>query len=296
MSNEAEELTQDEEALRVAFADAGLEDEEKGDEIEADEEAAIKPEYSAIELEAREDGHTTKAEWVEAGKDPDEWKSAKRYIEHGQMLNSLSKSKADLDNLRKETDKRFASLNKLHKAETDAKIKALKSEQRKAVEEADTEAYDNAQEQLEELKIAPEPIEEPEPTSNKSPEVVAWEKANPWINDDNDPRSADAIDFWEGYIKRNPDSNSAAALKHVDKKMAALYKKEAKINPRREVPSETGRAPSTPQSSSNKPSMGNLTAEERNLWNDAGRDIWPDGKGGRSEKDFLQSIADSRKG
>ena len=122
---------------------------------EAEEVQAEEPEYSALELEAREDGHTTKEEWTEAGKDPERWKSPHEYVEYGKIKGALDKSKADTDRLRDDYDKRFENLNKLHKAETESKIKALKADQRQAVEEADTEAYDKAQTQIEELKVEP---------------------------------------------------------------------------------------------------------------------------------------------
>ena len=283
----------EEQEIAAAFADFDAEEAEVVDdkqEVEQEveqEEVKDEPQYSALEQEARDDGHTTKDEWTEAGKDPERWKSAHEFVEYGKIKNALEKSRADTDKLRNDYDKRFENLNKLHKADTDNKIKALKADQRKAVEEADTVAYDEAQVKIEELKVEPEPVKS-EPESNKSAEIIAWEKDNDWINNPDDPRTDAALDFWDGYVKRNPNGNNAAGLKYVSDKISQLYPSKPKTNPRRDSPGETSRAPSTPKVTG-KISMSDLTPEEKNTWNNT-KD-WYD-----SEKDFLIAVKDSRRG
>lgn len=269
-------------AIEEAFEDYKEEVVDKGEQVEEEDE----PQYSALELEAREDGHTTKDEWIAAGKDAERWKSAHEYVEYGKIKGALDKSKADQDKLREEYDKRFENLNKLHKTQTDAKIKALKADQRKAVEEADTEGFDEAQEKIDELKQEPEPVEIDKDRPKKDPIITEWEKKNDWINDSNDPRSADAIDFWNGYVRRNPNGTNADALKYVDKKMGL---DKVPNNPRRDAPSETSRQAPAPKQTG-KISMSDLTSEEKNLWANAGQDLW-----GGNQKEFLQSVKDSRR-
>ena len=99
----------EEQAIVDAFA--GYEEEESNEEIKVEEveevEKTPEPEYSALELEARKDGHTTKDEWIAAGKDPERWKSAHEFVEYGKIKGALDKSKADQDKLRDDYDKRF---------------------------------------------------------------------------------------------------------------------------------------------------------------------------------------------
>ena len=271
----------EEQAINEAF-----EDYEEVDESIDNEEEKEEPQYSALELEAREDGHTTKDEWTAAGKDPERWKSAHEFVEYGKIKGALDKSKADTDKLREDYDRRFENLNKLHKAETDSKIKALKAEQRQAVEEADTEAYDKAQTQIEELKEEPAPVKT-EPSKNQ--EIADWEAKNPWINDSADPKAQAAQGLFNGYTQANPNATAKQSLEYVDSQMKAMGMVQAPSNPRRDAPNETGRNTPAPKQTG-KISMSDLTQEERQLWANAGNDLW-----GGNQKEFLQSVTDSRR-
>jgi hypothetical protein len=291
MSEEkAEELTVDEQEIQNAFDEFDVADEVEIDEPEDKAEITEAPEYSPLELEAREDGHTTKDEWTEAGKDPERWKSAHEYVEYGKIKSALDRSKADQDKIREDYDKRFENLNKLHKAETDSKIKALKAEQRKAVEEADTEAFDDAQGKIDDLKV--EEVEEtPAPKGNAKPaEITDWEARNTWINDPKDPKTQMTQGLYNGFMQANPNSSPKEVVDYIDAQLKGMGMVEAKTNPRRDAPSETGRSPITPKSNG-KLSMSGLSNDERDLWAKAGADLW-----GGDKKAFLQSVADSRRG
>lgn len=258
------------------------------DEIVEDKQQEDEPQYSALELEAREDGHTTKDEWTAAGKDPERWKSAHEFVEYGKIKGALDKSKADQDKLRDDYDKRFENLNKLHKAETDAKIKELKADQRRAVEEADTDAYDEAQNKIEELKEEPAE-EEAKPSTSKNSDIAEWEAKNSWINDPADPKAQAAQGLFNGYTQANPNATAKQSLEYVDSQLKSMGLVKAPANPRRDAPGETTRAPSAPRQTG-KISMSDLTQEERQLWANAGSDLW-----GGNQKDFLQSVKDSRR-
>ena len=188
--------------------------------------------------------------------------------------------------MRGDYDKRFENLNKLHKAETDSKIKSLKAEQRKAVEEADTEAFDEAQAKIEELKIEPEPVKQ---QPDKNTDIAAWEDKNAWINNPADPKAQAAQGLWNGYTQANPNSTAKQALDYVDSQLETMGLTKAPNNPRRDAVSETSRAPLTPKVTG-KISMSDLTQEERQLWANAGADLW-----GGNQKEFLQSVKDSRR-
>ena len=293
MSEEqAQELTSDEQTIQDVFDEFDEIEEVETSESEDQEEITEAPEYSPLELEAREGGHTTKDEWTKAGKDPERWKSAHEYIQYGNIKNAMEKSNSEHDAYKKEVDKQFENLNKFHKADVDSKIAAIKAEQRQAVEEADTEAYDKAQNKLDAIKEDEvKEVEAPKnPSQNKPPDVLAWEKENKWIDDPDDPRSEDAQDWWEGYVKRNPNGSTTAALAYIDKKIAANYGKETKSNPRRDAPSETGRSPVTSKKGG-KISFNDLTQEEKNTWNNTGDVMW-----GGDLKAYLRAAADSKRG
>lgn len=262
-------------------------DEVKTDESEDKAEVAETPEYSPLELEAREDGHTTKSEWEAAGKDPERWKSPHAFVEYGKIKGALDKTKADQDKMRVDFDKRLENVNKIHQAETKAKLTALKAEQRKAVEEADTDAYDEAQTKIEAIK---EEVKEDKPevkASEVPQEIQEWEAKNDWINDPQDPRAMMAQGLYNGYVQNNPNGSPKELIAYVNKQMKL---DEAPTNPRRDAPSETGRSPVATKSTG-KVSMADLTQEEQALWRNAGEELWDGDK-----KMFLQSVKDSRMG
>lgn len=265
-----------EESIKAAF-----EQEELEDELPENEEQEQDVEYSAEEQEARSMGHTSKEEWVAAGKDPSRWKSAHEFVEYGRINEALNKTKAEMDKIKADFDKRLKDVNKFNKAQMEAKIKELKEQQRVAVSEADTEGFDKVQKQIDDLQIKDEPI-----PPGKDPYIAEWESKNDWVNNPNDPRTLEANVLFSGYLAAKKGATNQEALDYVDKKIKALFPEN---NPRREVP--TGSERSTQQvKRSSKVSMSDLTQDERSLWNSAGFELW-----GGDEKAFLQSVQDSRK-
>ena len=295
MSEEkAEELTVDEQEMQDVFDEFETEEQEaEVNEPENKTEIDKEPEYSELETEARKDGHTTKAEWEAAGKDPERWKSPHEFVEYGKIKGALDKSKADQDRQLEDFDKRLENVNKIHQAETKAKLAALKDEQRQAMLEADEEKYDKAEAKIEAIKEEVKEEEKPKPQAQEVPQVIQdWETKNPWINTPTDPRTQQAWGLYNGYVKNNPNGRPEDLVAYVNEHMGL---NKPATNPRREAPSETMRAPASAKKG-NRISMSTLTDQEKEDFRDFGADCWPNGKGGVNEKDFLQSVADSRKG
>lgn len=267
----------------------------ESDKPEEIEDKPEKPELSELEKEAQSMGHTSKDEWTAAGKDPDRWKTPHEYVEFGKIKKQMDEQKANFD-------ERLTANEKLHKAKLAAEIKALEALKRTAVEEADTEKYDKTQKEIDDLKASDKPaVKEDDP---RGPEIAAWEAKNPWVNDPSQTVSVRGVqvskavianDAYSRFLATNPNATQSAALAAVDVEMAKLN--EPANNPRRDTTTSTERPTAPIKKNPNRISMNDISAEDKAVWNnmEMAASIWPDGKGGRDEKKFLQSIVDAKR-
>jgi len=253
-----------------------------------DESTTEEQEYSPLEQEALDSGWTPKEQFVEKGGDAERWKTAHEYVEYGKLKNALNNAKADQDRMKSDFDKRLESVNKIHKAQQEAQLNAYKEEQRRAVEEADTAAYDEAQKKIDGMKN-----ETPQEVPAKDPKIIEWENKNSWVNDIKDPRAQEANDLWNSYVNRNPNDSVDNALAYIDRVMGL---NERETNPRREAPSDTSRQTTKTKTKSSL-SFNDLTQEERDFYNQTKHDLWADAKHPNGNvKEYLKAVKDSRKG
>lgn len=175
----------------------------------ADESEVTNLEVEPIEAEAKELGWTPKEEWKG---NPDRWVDAKTFVERGatilpivqknnkEMQRQLQQQTQQITALTNELRASAASLKAIeesHAADLEAQVKATKAEIGKqlkaAKEEGDIDLELKLIEQLSDLrdaekeakretKTAPAPKSQPEVVM--TPESIAWQEANPWINTD----------------------------------------------------------------------------------------------------------------
>jgi len=234
--------------------------------------------------EALDMGYKDVDAFVEAGGDPDKHVSAHEFVRYGKLQKSMREQNRRFEAKQQEYEQRFEQLNKMHSIQMEQEINKLKAQQRSAVEDADPEAYDRAQQQIEAIQEKASETTQVAPA--KDPAVVEWESRNPWINDPNDPKAPAAQGIWYAYIQANPNATVESALAHVDQQLAKLA---PPTNPLRDMPSASEAGTRT-SSRKKTLTMSDLSHEERNLWNTAGHSIW-----GGDEKAFLKSAADARK-
>lgn len=240
-------------------------------------------EPTAIENEAMAMGWKPKEDFIANGGDESQWSPAHDYVKYGKLQRSLNDK---LSKQEREFKSRLDNLNKYHEAQRQIEINNLKAQQRQAVRDADTDEYDRLQGQIdsiEESTTTPEPA--PEEQSATPAEIADWEKANPWIYDVNDPRSAYAKAQFGQFTAQNPDADTSTAIAFVDRQIGKHFPKQ---NPRREsasVAETSSRKPAEPK----KLSMNDLTMDEKIFWKEAGNSLF-----GGSQDAFLQAIQDSR--
>ena len=264
-----------------------LDEEQLPAEIVEDQEGIEEetPELNAAEQKAW-DGGWRPEEQFEGN--PENWKTAREYNMYGDFQIQIRENQAESRRKEAEFDERLANSNKLHEARRKSEIDSLKSQQREAVEEADTEKYDKIQTQIDSHKA------EPEPTAiTKDPVVAEWETKNPWINDTESDKYAQAQAAWG--IASSKKMSSKQALDFVASQLAKLYPEESQqeppTNPRREAATmtETSTKRSPRQRASKELTMNDLTRDEQSQWAKFGQEMFKD------EKTFLKTVADTRK-
>lgn len=259
--------------------EAGLEEAIKAVETMAEDQETVLEEttLSPIEKEAMEMGWKPKEQFLEEGGNEEVWSSAREYVKYGKLQQANKDLHDKIDRIGKGFDRRVEELNKLHKAQMDAKLSELRNQQRTAVENADTEAYDHAQKQIDDLQ---------KDVKSSDPLIAEWESNNPWIYDPNNPKTFAANGIFSSFMATNPGATTEQALEHLDKKMAETF---PDVNPRRETAPTT--EASAPTRKKRGLTMSDLTPDERDLWRNAGTALF-----NNDEKVFLKACEDARKG
>lgn len=196
-----------------------------------------------------------------------------------------------MDDMSNKFDQRVEGLNKIHQQQMDAKIKSLRDEQRNAVEESDTDRFDKAQKQIDDLSTQADDDTAADTTVNKDPATLAWEEKNPWINDANDPKTQMALGLWKGYKDTNPNGTVQQALAYIDKQLEAMSPPQH--NQRRYNVNTTERGNQTVRTKGKITSIKQLSPEWQQEWARTGFDIWGNNKEGKTA--FIQAAQDSEK-
>ena len=261
-----------------ALAEQDQEQEQSLDEVNA-------PQLSAVEQKAFDQGWRPESDFS----GPEEnWKTAKEYVRDGEWMAKMNDLKGQISNQQKQFDQRIDNVNKYNEAQTAAKIKSLQSQQRDAVDMADTEAFDKAQGDIEQLQSEQTKNKVPDPVEQgKDPDIAAWEAKNTWFADINDERGAVAVGVWNTYAQQNPNATTAHALAHVDERINRLYP-SANENPRRNQPNTTENNARRPMRKGKTLGMGDLTSAEQSEWKLFGSQMF-------TEAEFLKTVADTRK-
>jgi len=177
------------------------------------------PEYTSLEQEVMGQGWLPKEQWVEAGNDPDEWRTAREFKERGEFFQTIHQLKrenrsqsAALDSMKRHHQ--FVFDKAYRKAQAD-----LRKERREAIREEDVDRVEKIEEELEQLnteyQIQKADMSKVELTPQQAPELAAFVARNTWYETDSELRDeADAVGLV--FANRNPGSGPNMILKHVE--------------------------------------------------------------------------------
>lgn len=165
----------------------------------APEEAETPPEEqqeTEVEQKAREMGWKPQEEWEG---DTANWMPAEDFVERNERLKGRgdkilqtenAKLSRDLDELKRTVGDLKQYLSKADQRAYQRAISDLKQKQRQAVEDGDTQAFDQVERQMQDLTRQASESQEAEQAGQgegqrqEHPDFAAWRAENPWYGDD----------------------------------------------------------------------------------------------------------------
>ena len=235
--------------------------------------------------------HISKEDWIAQGRDAELWVPPEVFKERTQRINETSKLKQENQRLRaerEEDNRRLTNVAFLQQQQITRLRADLESRRDDAIDVGDRTAVKAFDRQLRDLDTEESLIKAPvQQQSSIPPEVQEWNEENAWLTADH-PLKSVANDV---FIKAMNDGKTiAGALRLVDKELAK-HKDEPvnrKIASRAMVDSPSRGAVSRSDSAGLR--MSDCTREERDMFNEFYK------PSGISEKEFLKSVSESRKG
>ena len=235
--------------------------------------------------------HISKEDWIAQGRDPELWVPPEVFKERTQRINETSKLKQENQRLRaerEEDNRRLTNVAFLQQQQITRLRADLESRRDDAIDVGDRTAVKAFDRQLRDLDTEESLIKSPvQQQSNIPPEVQEWNEENAWLTADH-PLKSVANDV---FIKAMSDGKTiAGALRMVDKELAKHKDEPAqkRVASRSMVDSPSRGAVSRSDSVGLR--MSDCTREERDMFNEFYK------PSGISEKEFLKSVSESRKG
>lgn len=262
--------------------DEGLESEEPDEELEGEPESEKAHPADKI--------YIGREAWIKQGRDPDKWVPPEVFRERVERINLSSKLKQQERefNRRLEGVNRYhETLNQFNKMQLDQLRSQLDLKRDQAIEVADLKEVKRIDKELRDIDamegaIKPAPVEQPA----IPPEVIEWNAENQWLTEDHPLRGQ----INETYVNAISEGKTiAGALRAVDRVAAQLLKSEPaqKKQPRSMVDNPKGGVVTKSQSNM---SWESLSSQEKSIYDELYADA------GVSKKEYLQSVADSKKG
>jgi hypothetical protein len=249
----------------------------ESEEVEQSESQEVEQAQADPETEkAISNGWRPKDEWQG---DPDDWVSARKFNQTGELMGSIRDLKSRLDKSERSFQSRLDNVNKLHETQQAQLLADLERKRNDAVEMADVDAVNNIQGQIDNLRQAPQ-VQETQ--QDDSALLDDWNAKNPYIFDQSNPKAAFAQARFNVHSQNMPLSD---AIKAMEQDINSAF---PEINERRNQAPAVESGMSRPgQRKERKLTWGDLTPEEVKYYNVA-RGAW-------TKDEYLQAVQDSRK-
>ena len=290
-----------EEALQEEFQEEADESQEaEGQEAEAPEahEADTGEEIDPAMQRALDRGWVPRDEW---NGDPEDWKGYKAFNRDGELIGTLKSQKAEIGQLKSTMSESLARNNLFYKTQIDTLRQQIASREKdfdNAVDLADRDQAKEIRQEIDEKKaqlgqMHQQTTQHAQPSSADlvnqlatHPTLVAWRAKNGWIENTDDPRTQKASQaFAERFTARAKDfSNLDALVDDCISHVESIAKPARNAN--REKPGVSAGGGKASTGSSGKLGWGNLTAEEKNMYNEFS-DMW-------TKEEYLKVVEDTR--
>ena len=180
------------------------------------------------EAEASKDGWAPEESWKG---DPSKWKTAQKFVEDGENINGILKSRLDRQDLRitqlTETNKSFAAMSKKalarEKSEVERLVTELKATRKQAITDGDGDTFEKADADIEALR-ATAPVEEEQ---GMSPNAQQWIADNTWYGT-NQTFSIQADGIADSLRRAGYDPDSEGYFAELTKQVHEAFPNEFK--------------------------------------------------------------------
>lgn len=190
------------------------------------------------EAEAREQGWRPKEEF---DGDENKWRPAKEFVERGELFGKIDGLGKELKETRKALKMLQEHHSKVKETEFNRAVNELKVQQKKHLEEGNSDEYLKTTELLTDLKAeqkAREVIGQQQAAQAQNqvdPRFTSWQEKNGWYAKDQEMRQfADTLGL--GYAQANPGVDPDIVLEYVSKQVKQAFKDKFE-NPNRTKPS-----------------------------------------------------------
>lgn len=195
------------------------------------------PQLSETEQLAIAQGWQDEKAWVESGHDPKDHRSAREFLDRGELLNKLKSTSQEVRALRENLQAMTEHNRRVYEAGVEAGIKQLKAQKKAAMKEGDLEnvaeldeEIDRRSEQLNTIRQTNRAVQAPQP--QQSAEFQTWVSRNQWyLNDPVMHHTANGLAI--EFAKVNPNVTEQEVYKFLDKAMREEFphKFQKKVTP-----------------------------------------------------------------
>lgn len=203
------------------------------EDIKGVEETPQEKQYSAIELEAMEQGWRPKDEYQG---DPDRFIDAGEFVRRGELFAKIDHQNKELKQVKQVLEQFKAHHANVEKSAYDRAIKDLKAQRKAALAEGDVDRFDELDQQIDDTMEARDKFVEQQRSAPAVPEInpqfAEWVSKNPWYS--KDPLLQGAADRLGIQLARE-GMDPVSVLKAVEKKIKEEFPHKFS-NPNRERP------------------------------------------------------------
>ena len=180
------------------------------------------PQYTETEQSAISQGWQDEKAWVESGHDAKDHRSAREFLDRGELLGKLRSNNQEVKELRQSLAAMTEHNRKVFEAGVEQGIKQLQARRKAAMKEGDfdnvveiEEEIDRRKDNLQQIKQSNQRPSQP-PAAQQSPEFQTWVVHNKWYL--NDP----VMHHWANamateFVRVNPDTTEADVYKFLDR-------------------------------------------------------------------------------
>ena len=230
-------------------------------------------EYDRIQKEmASKSGWKDFDDYIAEGGDPAKWKTADAFNTYGELIGTVKRKE-------QEFNQRLQGVQQLAEARLAAQREELMAKRDAAIELGDLKEVKSIEKQMNAI-----PVQTPQMVPGMA-ELQEWNAKNAWVTEKT-PKAAFARELWNDLQQSGtPVVQALAVLENEVSKHFPAQETHRKTT----IPeTEKGRTGGFSKSTSRAITMNDLTTQEQYIYKHSGH-MW------KSEKEFLQSVQDSRK-